>query len=44
MNWCYGQEDGDQIEVEVVDLGPEANEALKLLYLDPTNLTEIINA
>jgi len=28
MNWCYGQDEGDPIEVEVVDLGAEANEAL----------------
>jgi len=39
--WCYGQEDGDQVEVEVVDLGKEANAALKKLYQEPTNLSEL---
>ncbi len=40
--WCYGQDEGSAVEVEVVDLGDKVNNELKKIYQDPTNLSELI--
>lgn len=40
--WCYAQDEGCDVEVEIVDLGLEINTKLRNIYLNPTNLTELI--
>lgn len=42
--WCYGSgedSEGAELEVEVVDIGPDGNATMKRLSEDPTNLSEL---